>query len=51
MIDYQVYDFCYHDSMCFKTLEEAREYITRQVEEFCASESDFAIYKRERIEA
>lgn len=51
MIDFQVYDFTYRDSCCFKTLEEAREYVARQVEEFCASESDFAIFKRERIEA
>jgi hypothetical protein len=50
MIDYQVYDFNYRDSCSFKTLEEAREYVARQVEEFCAFEADFAIFKRERID-
>jgi hypothetical protein len=50
MIDYQVYDYIYRDSCSFKTLEEAREYIARQVEDFCVSELDFAIFKRERIE-
>ena len=50
MIDYQVYDYAYRGSIYFKTLEEAREYVANQIQEWDASSSDFAIFKRERIE-
>jgi hypothetical protein len=48
LIDYQVYDFDYRDYACFKTLEEAKDYIDRM--RLISDDIEFRLYKRERIE-
>jgi len=52
MIDYMVRDWLWNEYVIRPTLEEAKEYVARQLAyypDYNEDGSDFVIYKRERI--
>lgn len=52
MIDYMVRNVTWNEYVTYKTLEEAKDYVAKELEwDPSAKESDFIIYKRERIDA
>ncbi len=51
MIDYMVLDTMWNEYSTFKTEQEARDYVKKQLDwDPAASITDFVVFKRERIE-
>ena len=52
MVDYMIYNVTWDEYTIRPTLEKAKAWIKKEIEYYPdAKESDFVIYKRERIDA